>query len=419
MTATQPRREFSLRNHEHYEEMCALAATGQASRDELRDLKVHLAGCPSCRSITSDFAHVSAQVLSGMAAKRTAHNVPEGMLGRFAARARSEGIAISRDILLDSPKPAIRWFVPALSAVAASVAVIGVLIVARPHFSDFRSANNRSTSPAQLLPIELPSLRSTDPRAIEEARLQQELAVTRAKLTAMESMTDANRRAVDAANRDKDSLIAHLLDLENENAGLRANDGEQGTRIAQLNQELEKLTAEKKAGEIATLVEEAELRELRQKLTEQTEAVRIRQELVARGGDVRDLIVARNLHIIDVHDRDGNGRSQRAFGRIFYTEGKSLIFYAYDLADPRKLDAKISFYAWGERLGANQPVKSLGIFHNDDPTDGRWVLTFDDPKVLAQVNSVFVTVETAKKTVTEPKGKQILFGFLGSKPNHP
>jgi hypothetical protein len=419
VTAMQPRREFSLHNHEHYEEMCALAATGQASLDELADLKAHLAECPSCRCIVGEFAQVSAQALLGIAAKRAPYRVPEGMIARFLARARSEGIAISRDILLDSPKPAIRWFIPALSAVTASVAVIGVLIVAGPHFSKFRSANNRSTSQVNLRPIEPPSHRSTDRGATEEARLQRDLAVTRAKLTAMESMTGADRRAVDAANRERDSLTARLLDLEKENAGLRANDSEYGNRIAQLNQELEKLKSEKKAGEIAALVDEAELRDLRQKLAEQSDALRVRQELVVRGSDVRDLIVARNLHIIDVHDRDGNGKSLRPFGRIFYTEGKSLIFYAYDLADPRKLDAKISFYAWGERLGAGQPARNLGIFHNDDANDGRWILTFDDPKVLAQVDSVFVTVETAKKSVTEPKGKQILFAFLGSKPNHP
>jgi hypothetical protein len=143
------------------------------------------------------------------------------------------------------------------------------------------------------------------------------------------------------------------------------------------------------------------------------------QELAERGSDVRDLVVARNLHIIDVHDRDGNGKSQRAFGRIFYTEGKSLIFYAYDLADPRKLDAKVSFYVWGERLGAEKPIRSLGIFHDDDAKDGRWVLTFDDPQILAEINSVFVTVESSRKSIKEPGGRRVLFAFLGDKPNHP
>jgi hypothetical protein len=47
------------------------------------------------------------------------------------------------------------------------------------------------------------------------------------------------------------------------------------------------------------------------------------------------------------------------------------------------------------------------------------VLTFDDPRVLAQINSVFVTVEEEKNGITRPKGKKILFAFLGNKANHP
>jgi hypothetical protein len=77
------------------------------------------------------------------------------------------------------------------------------------------------------------------------------------------------------------------------------------------------------------------------------------------------------------------------------------------------------FYMWGERLGADKPIMSLGVFHNDDANDGRWVLTFDDPQVLGRINSVFVTVEAAKKSIKEPGGKRILFAFLGDNPNHP
>jgi hypothetical protein len=47
------------------------------------------------------------------------------------------------------------------------------------------------------------------------------------------------------------------------------------------------------------------------------------------------------------------------------------------------------------------------------------VLTFDDPQVLARINSVFVTVESSKKTIKEPGGRRVLFAFLGDKPNHP
>jgi hypothetical protein len=83
------------------------------------------------------------------------------------------------------------------------------------------------------------------------------------------------------------------------------------------------------------------------------------------------------------------------------------------------VDAKVSFCVWGGRLGAEKPIESLGVFHNDDASVGRWVLTFDDPHVLAQIDSVFVTVESSRKAIREPGGRRILFAFLGEKPNHP
>jgi hypothetical protein len=222
-----------------------------------------------------------------------------------------------------------------------------------------------------------------------------------------------------SVTKDKDALNSHLAEAEQESALFRSEKAKQEARIEQLKAELERSGSEKNASDVALALKDIELHELRKQVADQTEALGQQQEFASKAGDVRELVVARNLHIIDVHDRDGEGKTQRAFGRIFYTEGKSLIFYAYDLADSRKVDAKVSFHVWGERLGAEKPIRSLGIFHNDDVSDGRWVLTVDDPHVLGQINSVFVTVESAKRWVKEPEGRRILFAFLGDKPNHP
>ena len=40
---------------------------------------------------------------------------------------------------------------------------------------------------------------------------------------------------------------------------------------------------------------------------------------------------ARDLYIAEVYDVAGTGATQKPYGRVFYTKGKSLIFYAYDL----------------------------------------------------------------------------------------
>jgi hypothetical protein len=58
------------------------------------------------------------------------------------------------------------------------------------------------------------------------------------------------------------------------------------------------------------------------------------------------------------------------------------------------------------------------MFHTDHASDGRWVLTFDDPQVLAEIDSVFVTAEPSQK-VAEPRAERMLYAFLSDKPNHP
>ena len=142
------------------------------------------------------------------------------------------------------------------------------------------------------------------------------------------------------------------------------------------------------------------------------------QQLSTAANQAKDMIVARNLHIVDVHD-NADGSKPRPFGRIFYTEGKKLVFYAYDLGDPRKLSAKVSFYVWGEKMGTPQQARNLGILRADDERDGRWVVTFDDSRVLANINTVFVTAESNKKTAIKPNGNRILVAFIDGEANHP
>jgi hypothetical protein len=406
-----------LNTHEQYEELCALAASGQASQDELADLRSHLEVCPSCRGMTYDFTQISAQGLSQLAAKHLRCQIPSGMTQRFLARARSEGIELTRERVPPAQAANHRWQLATIGVAAAALLVAGFLIVARQKSStaalDHRplSANRPSASS----PISV----VTQSGGADVARLQQQLAATRSEMKFMSATIEEQRAEIESGRKASDDLTSRLTEAEKGSSITESERSQRDARIAQLEGEIEKAKSEKNASDTALALQESGLRELRKQVSDQATALAEEQQLAEKGSDVRDLVVARNLHIIDVHDRDGDGKSQRAFGRIFYTEGKSLIFYAYDLADPRKLDAKVSFYVWGERLGAEKPIRSLGIFHNDDPKDGRWVLTFDDPQVLAQINSVFVTVESSKKAIREPGGRRVLFAFLGDKPNHP
>jgi len=408
-------RGCSLNSHEHYEELCALAVSGEVSRTDLADLRAHLETCPSCRGLTDDFTQISAQGLSVLAAKRSQCQIPSGMTQRFVARARSEGIEISRGATARARRRSQTALIAAMSAVAAVVLIVGILTIRKIHPSSVESQ-----PPAPALQASLARSANPEPAAqVKDAELQDQLARSRKEMSSLAATIRAQRDELEALTKVKDSLNSRLIEAEQQNASFRSEKGDSEARANRLQAELDKSRSEKGTSDVALTLQETELRELRKKVDEQADLLRQQEELTARGSDVRDLVVARNLHIIDVHDRDGDGKSQRAFGRIFYTEGKSLIFYAYDLSDPRKVDAKVSFYVWGGRLGAEKPIEGLGVFHNDDASDGRWVLTFDDPHVLAQINSVFVTVESSRKAIREPGGRRILFAFLGEKPNHP
>jgi hypothetical protein len=405
-----------LNTHEQYEELCALAASGQASQDELEDLRSHLERCLSCRSAAYDFTQISAQALSQIAAKHLHCQIPSRMTQRFMARARSEGIEMTRENVPQAPAANRRWFFATIGAVAAAALMAGVLTIGR-----------RKSSPVLVEHRQLPASQTTGPpprtvfqdNRAEDARLQQQLAAAREEVKFMSATIQEQRVEIESGRKAIDDLNLRLTEAEKGSALAASDRSQRDARIVELEGEVQAAKSEKNASDTTFALQEGELRELRKQISDAAAALGEQQELAEKGSDVRDLVVARNLHIIDVHDRDGNGKSQRAFGRIFYTEGKSLIFYAYDLSDPRKLDAKVSFYVWGERLGAEKPIRSLGIFHNDDANDGRWVLTFDDPQVLAQINSVFVTAESSKKAIKEPGGRRVLFAFLGDKPNHP
>ena len=410
-----------MNTHEHYEELCALAATGQASESELQDLRSHLETCPSCRSVAYDFTQLSVQALSELAAKRLRSQVPAGMAQRFVARAHSEGIEISDEA---RPKESVRNRDSPARQAALGAAVATIVLLGS--FGIFKSKLQRT--PTDRAPMAaIVSSRPPDSRKRSEAvaasaagsHATEEIVIAQKRINSMEAVLKAQRAELDSWKRTPGTLVSQVSEAQQQNAAFERERSEREGRIKQLEAELKKMKDEDSVNTAVMAAEESQVGDLQKKVSEQSEALKQQQVLSAKGSDVRDLVVARNLHIIDVHDRDGNGKSQRTFGRIFYTEGKSLIFYAYDLADPHKLNAKISFHVWGERLGSENPIRSLGVLHNEDAADGRWVLAFDDPQVLTQINSVFVTAESSQKVAKEPRGERILFAFLGGNPNHP
>ena len=142
------------------------------------------------------------------------------------------------------------------------------------------------------------------------------------------------------------------------------------------------------------------------------------EQLLAHDRDIRELMGSRDLYISEVYDVADNGVTKKPYGRIFYTHGKSLIFYAYDLDQPLGVRMAKTLQAWGRRGSDRQQAINLGIFFEDNVSKKRWVLKLDDPKTLAQIDAVFVTIEPQGGS-QRPSGQSLLFASLGVEPNHP
>lgn len=132
--------------------------------------------------------------------------------------------------------------------------------------------------------------------------------------------------------------------------------------------------------------------------------------------ELRNLIAARNLHIADVSDIGSAENQPKPFGRVFYTRGKSLVLFAYDLSKTRPNQ---TFYVWGSRQNDPHRPQSLGALRADDQTQRRWILEFNDPKVLTQIDSVYVTLEPNSRPGDAPNGRKLLSAYLGPSPKYP
>jgi hypothetical protein len=190
------------------------------------------------------------------------------------------------------------------------------------------------------------------------------------------------------------------------------------TKAQSLQDRLDSLERQSFEDKQRAIALEAKVTDLNRLLHDREATIDQQQELLAHDRDIRDLMGARDLYVAEVYDVERTGETKKPYGRVFYTKGKSLIFYAYDLDQQAGVKNASTFQAWGRRGPDWQQALNLGIFYIDNSSKKRWVLRFDDPKALAQIDAVFVTVEPNGGS-QKPSKKPLLFAYLHIDPNHP
>jgi len=420
-----------MSNHEYFQELSALSAIGQLSSQEDRELAEHLRECASCTDVHLEYARVIQQQLPQadvirwrMKSAFPAPVLDEEARPRFLARARADGIEFSpeaeRSLVSKSSRS---WWVlqlrPAMAL--ATAAILAAVVTWTVH-------GTRLTPPAVTATVDTHSTelaRENDDLRVQLETLQRTIGDETAKMEQLRkenALTLNSQQALQAqaeeARQQKEKLTALLQKTETERIDLANSSQGENATIATLRNQVDSLYREQAEILSSRVLLEAQVRDLNTSLQVKSTDLERERQLMAVSKDVRQLMGARNLHILDVHDVGGGGKAAKAFGRVFYAEGQSLVFYAFDLPSGGLNPAKYTFQAWGAREAGPQAVRNLGTFEVDDHEQSRWVLKVNNPALLAGIDSVFVTSESLRDS-KEPRGRKLMYAYIAGQPNHP
>lgn len=414
--------------HDEFRELGALAAIGQITASEHEDLSTHLRECPECREAYADYSRILRQDLPQADPTRfrskqdSLHPATDAELReRFLGRARAHGADFSPEveqrITVDrKPAPVFRTRFAMATAAAAFAIAAGVTFAFVLH-----QRKATETQQAHLAPpvSKSESLRRQLAEATEKvAALSNEVSALSTQGGNLTSALKEKDLRLAEARRNLDRLSGELAQMQTQNSTLVAAREHDQSVAAELKNRVQTLEGAN-TNSVAAMVElQDKIGSLNAAVEQQSEKLAMERQLASVSSDVRQLMGARNLHIIDVHDVNGTGKSAKSFGRVFYSEGQSLIFYAFDLPNGKLTPAKYHFQAWGQQEGQAQSVRNLGTFSIDDREQHRWVLKVSDASLLRGMDSVFVTAETVGD-VSEPRGKRVLYAYLAGRPNHP
>jgi len=424
--------------HDEFKELCALAASGSLEPSELPELQAHLKHCEKCREVFRQYQILTTQgiaILADAYVERQAQVGWDGALARerLLARVRGDQQAARERV---SQAPA--WVPPDIVrrtawSSFARMALAACLILTVAYGAYHLGARTQTRTGASMTPL---AVDNGLQRLSDEKKAADELSATQAKRLAQLQLESSAR------GQELAQLRSALRALEDHASELTAAGGQSEAQLRTLSQQRDSLNAQLQALNQAYANDQTELASLRTERDTavlQTSSLQAKiDDLVARNRDqqrrledtgqflsydrdIRELMGARKLYITDVFDVDGNSRTQKPFGRVFYTQGKSLIFYAFDLdREPGVVNAS-AFQVWGQRetpQGEQASPRNLGILYMDNESNRRWVMRFDDPKQLAEIDAVFVTVEPRGGS-HKPTSKPFLYALLRNEANHP
>jgi hypothetical protein len=401
--------------HDEFVALCAVFPSGELTEEEWALLQVHLAYCDSCRVAFDEYQQIASDVIPVLATNSFSELERQPAQSAFSVEAAEQRLLSRLDTApvdkVSARSRRLPWQVS--GGVLAACVAVGIAAV---HFYRPKTQPVAHPNIAQMdmpKPVAKPNTQTNLRLELETtqgkvAELQQQVNEAKdnaqqsiASVTRMQQQIEAETAERTKTSEERDQLRQQLVAAQTEAQSLRDKTTITSTAVAQ------------QGARTASL--EARLRDANAALEEKDKMLALDKEFLAHDREIRDLIGARDLYIADIYDVAQNGKTNKPFGRIFYTKDKSLVFYGYDLDKQSGLKQSVAFQAWGS--GDDKQDVSLGLFYQDD-MHKRWVLRFNDTKMLAHLNKVFVTAEPQGGSA-KPTGKPVLLAYLQIQPNHP
>jgi hypothetical protein len=426
--------------HDKYKKLGALAAAGSLAPLESAELHAHLRRCEQCHQVFLQYQALTTQGIPLLVDEYAERRGQAGWDDAAAFEKLLQRIQIAQRTSRENNQrtsptipPGVLFRTPAQSIVTMVLAACLIFAVA---FGSYRvGLRTHSQSARNLTSVPIP-VDDRFQKILEEKKQADEVLAEQAKRLA--------QLQADGAQKEQElgKLRSALRILEDRSNKLQAASSQSETQLAALSQERDLLTAQLQSitqsyatdrtelanlrlehdkTQIRTSSLEAKISELDSTNKDQERRLKDTDQYLSSDRDIRELMGARKLYIADVFDVDGSSRTKKPFGRVFYTQGKSLIFYAFDLdREPGVINAS-TFQVWGQReapQGEQASPMNLGILYMDNESNRRWVMRFDDPRKLAEIDAVFVTVEPRGGS-HKPTNKPFLYALLRNEANHP
>lgn len=421
--------------HGRFRKLCALAQSRSLSLCEQLDLDDHLRSCETCRAVYADYSVISDEVAALLRADGKwidAANVWKNEAARARLLSSVKRQRHPQVVAMQAPPRSNSERIRAGVLESLIPAAIAACLLVAVTFGAYRMGERKAavqsvkqeTAPLAHK-VDLSQIGMQPSLALEQRakmlRAEKQIADEETemdRLRASLSSDEALIKDLGRTNGQNETAVRHLTEQRDELTN-RLTEKEAAYRALQID--YNGLLAEQNNHLLRAASMESELNGLRAANKDQERRLKDAEQFLSSDRDIRELMGARKLYIADVFDVDSVSRTRKPFGRVFYTQNKSLVFYAFDLDHQPGVKNAAVFQVWGQRdaetNGGAHPM-NLGILYLDNETNRRWVLRSDDPKQLAEIDAVFVTVEPRGGSA-KPTGKPFLYALLRKEANHP